>query len=776
MEMENAGRLAALENAVREKTGDRRFWILGRCVFYALGGFTLSLARVHGDGAPFGVAFTACAGPGLTGVCSLLGASLGYLTGGGLEWGVRYVAAAVLVYTVAFLFHELSISRTAFFMPAAAGAVMALTGFLGSFRLLGGTMPLPAALFLETALAFGGSYFFREALGGGLRASESAEVRHGVSAMVLAACFLIALSRLVVFHTVSLGRVAALLLVMASAMKGGMLTGAAVGTVLGLAMDVSAPGAPFYTMAYALAGLFSGVFGRHGRLVFLLAFILAGALAVVCAWNTEIYLSALFETFCASVIFLILPAAWLSRTGLLLERMEKGSGENGLRRYAARRVRQLSEAYGEVYHIVQQTVEEQENDENIARVFDRAADAVCVKCKNKNRCWNAEYLDTLSAMNDATNAMREKGSLAEEDLPAHFRESCTGLAGFVTAVNGELRARRYRRQLRERLGESRAAAWGQYREIAQLLGGVADELGSRSASDPAAERRVGRYLRALEVDADCAVFRDGSGRVHVQLESGRLTPLLREEDYLERLSQAVGVRLCQPEALREGSSRLVLLEAEPLAVSVGIAALKKRGESVSGDRGSYFKTDAGVLCVLLSDGMGAGAQAAADSAKTVAILEKFLRSGVDPAVAMQILNSVMLLRGADDWGCATVDLMCVDLFSGETSFYKYGAAPSFVRSGRSIRRIEGETLAAGLSSGDGAAPDMVKMRLKPGSLALVASDGVLADREDGWLRELLSEEQTDMKQLARTVLRAAEKRYGASDDMTVLTVRVVERA
>ena len=110
---------------------------------------------------------------------------------------------------------------------------------------------------------------------------------------------------------------------------------------------------------------------------------------------------------------------------------------------------------------------------------------------------------------------------------------------------------------------------------------------------------------------------------------------------------------------------MTLLEAEPLAVSVGIAALKKRGEKVSGDRGSYFKTDSGVLCVILSDGMGTGSEAAKESAEIVGILEKFLRSGADPAVAMKLLNSVMLLRGGDDsWGYATVDLMCVDLFSG----------------------------------------------------------------------------------------------------------------
>ena len=123
-----------------------------------------------------------------------------------------------------------------------------------------------------------------------------------------------------------------------------------------------------------------------------------------------------------------------------------------------------------------------------------------------------------------------------------------------------------------------------------------------------------------------------------------------------------------------------------------------------------------------------------------------------------------------------MDLMCVDLFSGETCFYKYGAAPSFVKSGKHIKRIKGESLAAGLSTAEGSAPDIVRMRLKPGSLAVVASDGVLADEEDdAWIRELLGMEQTDMKALARSVLREAEERYGASDDMTVLTIRVEER-
>ena len=68
------------------------------------------------------------------------------------------------------------------------------------------------------------------------------------------------------------------------------------------------------------------------------------------------------------------------------------------------------------------------------------------------------------------------------------------------------------------------------------------------------------------------------------------------------------------------------------------------------------------------------------------------------------------------------------------------------------------------------------MRLHPGNIALIASDGVLAESNDSWIRKLLSDADTDnMKLLARETLKIALKQYGASDDMTVLAVRVEKR-
>ncbi len=484
--------------------------------------------------------------------------------------------------------------------------------------------------------------------------------------------------------------------------------------------------------------------------------------------------NALFEVFSAAVIFMMVPPAVMTRLGLLVQPIPTGAGESGLRRYAARRVEGIASAYSDLCDIVRRNVEPV-NDNDIAKVFDRAADVSCVKCKKKNECWNKNYIDTLDALNSASAVMTERGRLEEGDLPERFKAVCVKLPEFLAAVNGELRAAAYRKQYRSRLEESRAAAWGQYEDFCGILGDISRELGSMNGADPLAERRLVRYLRSQDIEADAAVFRDAGGRLRAVLESGRLRPLVDDPVYLDKLSNVLGVRLCRPKTGGEG--KLVLLEAEPLAVSVGIAAMKKKGENVNGDRGTYFKTDSGILCVILSDGMGAGRDAAKESIEAIAILERFLRSGVDPAAAMKILNSVMLLRNGEEWGFATVDLMCIDLFSGEAGFYKYGAAPSYVKTGKNVRRISGESLAAGLMTGEGASPDVVRMRLKAGSLAVIASDGVIADGNDGWLRDMMKGAvDKDTKTLAREVLRRAADEYGNTDDMTVLAVRVDARA
>lgn len=748
-----------------------------KCAGYFALGLATGAGQLFSGSGPFGAAMTAAAGSGLMGLCCLIGVMTGYTLSTGVYYALRYITTSLMVFTVGFMAKSQPWREHRVFMPAVASAVTALTGVLyDGLTVVVSGIPVYMRLFLEVVLAGGCAYLFGFVSRPEKQNSSAAEMRRAVSVAVLCACALMGLGGLELFGVLSIGRFGAVLAVMAAGFCGGPMAGCAAGTAIGLGMDLAQWGSLFYAAAWSLAGLFAGALYRYGRLTFAAAFCAANAVAVLLAWDGGAHIPALYECFAASVMLMLLPQAALTPVGALL-RVGRGYGEISFRRYQADRLDKLAEGFRRLYETAaegEEMPEKRRIRSEAAAAFDRTADAVCKTCAEKERCWKKEYADTVRELGSMAEGLARRGTAAVSDLPVPFRQKCISPEAFVSVLNGEMRGLMYRRQYTARLREGRAAAYGQFLDMAEVMADCARQLSGVAGPDAAAERRLIRFCKNRDMEASCSAFRDGRGRLHAAIEGAGVENIGEESDYLERLSAAVGVRLCRISPGEKG--RMILRQAEPLAVSVGIANMKKEGESVSGDRGTYFKTDGGILCVILSDGMGTGEAAAGESTRAVAILEALLRAGMEPASAMRLLNSAAMLRNGDAWGYATVDLCCIDLFTGETCFYKYGAAPSYVKNGRNIRRVRGASLAAGMLAGMDASPDIVRLKLRPGNVALIASDGVLAENDDRWLREILAgSDGEEVKSVARRTLRAACARFGSADDMTALAIRVEAR-
>jgi stage II sporulation protein E len=174
--------------------------------------------------------------------------------------------------------------------------------------------------------------------------------------------------------------------------------------------------------------------------------------------------------------------------------------------------------------------------------------------------------------------------------------------------------------------------------------------------------------------------------------------------------------------------------------------------------------------------MGTGEDAARCSESAIRVLERFLRAGVPPETAMRMLNDLMLLKNETDTVSATVDLMCVDLFYGDTRMYKFGAAPSYIRRGNTVKRLSCHSLSTGLGFVSGESPDYVRMRLAPGTFAVIVSDGVAAGDDDDWLRMLIAA-YTGVSpcELAKRILCAANTRTDSDDDKTALVIYIENR-
>ena len=199
----------------------------------------------------------------------------------------------------------------------------------------------------------------------------------------------------------------------------------------------------------------------------------------------------------------------------------------------------------------------------------------------------------------------------------------------------------------------------------------------------------------------------------------------------------------------------------------GTALRPKRGESVCGDTALSFRTENGLWCLLLADGMGSGQEAKEESSLTCRLLRQFLEAGIRPESALRTLNSAMALRGEVTGSFTTMDLCMFNALSGDAAFYKYGAAPSYLKKGSVVRRITGISLPVGLRD-TGTEPDVTHVHLDPGSFAVMISDGVADPSQDQWLQSLLAGWESDEPQeLAKAIMTESIRRQSSLDDRGV---------
>jgi stage II sporulation protein E len=721
--------------------------------------------------APFGVALVAASGSGLCGGAALLGACFGALSMLGFAQGLRHISAAILTFAAAFAFYDVKLLHRPWAAPLLAGGI---NGFAWAVVLSqSGWTPTALVHFvLEFLLLVLSAWCYRTVLAP-VRAKREDRLltpARRTALLVLLTTLLLSLVPLTLHRDLSVGRCLAAFAVLSAAWQGGTAAGAVAGVALGAAMDLSADGILLYTLAYALAGLAAGLCRGKRRMTAAFTYTLTNAAAVLWTWDRGLPISILYEAPLAALLFLLVPERVMRRLGVWLAPELSGPSDLQAQKLVQQKLEATAQAFRTLSESIRAAFRPPRNDNDVATVFDRAAGRVCRGCALRDRCWKQDYAATFNALNDATPAMVDRGRAEAGDFPRHFSSRCLHLPAFLTAVNEELTALFYRRQYNARVQESRAAVCRQYVQLSDLLSTAAAEVSRELTPDPVGDRRLRQKAAELGLEVRTAVFRDGRSLLRVEAEGAGCAALGRPGRVAE-LSQLLGVPL---RVERSGPDSLSLLQQEPLMAVAGVAAQKKSGETVSGDAGSYFKRADGSLYVLLCDGMGSGSEANRESSLAVRLLEQFLQAGIQARQALATLASALALRGEESGGFTTVDLLQVDLFTGEGELFKLGAAPTYLKKGERVHRLTGSSLPAGLNTGDTAAFDHFPLRLAPGDTVLMVSDGVCGTGDDSWIREKLAQfDGVSPKDLARELITQSPQE--ATDDRTALVVRIESR-
>lgn len=726
----------------------------------------LSQGLVLDSHSPFSLGFIAASGSGPGGFAALCGGLTGYLVGMNASTALRYAAAAILIYAVEFAFFDLPIYRKQWFMAACSSAITGVTGFV--YLSGSGWDPTAVINFGSEVLLVGVSCLFFQSLSGELSRPDRG------SLLFLASAITICFTRL---HPLAGCTLAALATILTT--RAGAGASAATGGAMGLAVGLTAGGNPLLGAVLAFSGaLTGGPSAKQGRLATVLLF--SGCSLLTTAW-VHGGMQVVEATLLAAVLYSVLPEK-------LLRQVDSYTCRPGTpppivsvksRPPAASQVQfQLEEqatAFRSLYEHIHESVLRGEPPESSAVIFDRVSERVCASCSHYPLCWRRDHVATCQALTQALGAMLDRGHGELRDFPDQFRNRCMRLDQFLQAANEELYRFWNRQQYRARLKNNRLAVCRQYAQLAALLDSAAAKLGEEQESDPSGAAAAERALSKLGLEVQCDLRLDPRGRRTLELRGRGLAPLNSEKGS-QLLSQALGVRMEPTDVFRvRQGHRMVFRQCPPLSATVAVAARQKEQGQPNGDNGLWFRDDNGVLWVVLCDGMGSGEGAAGESKLLLTLLKDFLHAGVDPTASLATLTGALSLRGELNGGFTTVDLLRIDLFSGNTELFKLGGAPTYFRRGGTVSRLTGSALPAGLELDRESAPDISRFRLAAEDFILLVTDGVTDGGADEWLRTMIAQYHGESpRELAQSILSSPG--VGREDDRTVVAVRLSNRA
>jgi stage II sporulation protein E len=241
------------------------------------------------------------------------------------------------------------------------------------------------------------------------------------------------------------------------------------------------------------------------------------------------------------------------------------------------------------------------------------------------------------------------------------------------------------------------------------------------------------------------------------------------------LGEMCALELGQPVFEVEDKVSIMSLQAKKKIAVEGAQNNVSADGGVSGDSINLFSNKQDYFYALISDGMGAGKEAALTSGLCSVFLEKMLRAGNRAWTSLRMLNNMIRSRGEDSVRecSSTIDLMELDLMTAEASFIKSGAAPSFVIRGSVVHRIQAGTAPIGIIQALDAQATPFSLRV--GDTVVMISDGILQnDEECEWISDYLSQAGglSPDEIVYRICLQASS--FDTHDDCSAVALRIVE--
>lgn len=413
-----------------------------------------------------------------------------------------------------------------------------------------------------------------------------------------------------------------------------------------------------------------------------------------------------------------------------------------------------------------------------------AAAVVCGECSRCNLYSNGQKEDSYY-LYYLLRSFEQKGRIETEDMPRLFNETCRRKEEYMGQLNRNLGRATMNLTWKNRFLESRDAVIVQFRELASILEEFSGQMEQASDITENWEEAVKYIFRRhhIKVENMLVLEYDNEQKeafLTVRSLNGRC---MTAKDASELMGRAMGnkkwsVSRDSKNIITRNAGTFRFVEDGKYRMLHGVAKTTKVGELVSGDNFTFNEKLPRMVIMSLADGMGSGPMACEDSMKVIELTEQLLETGFSARAALKLVNTVLLLAGPEQ-NPTTLDLCCVDLYTGVLEAMKLGAVATFIIGRHGVELLQAGDVPMGIVST--VEPLLLSRKLWDNDRVVMVSDGILEslpgeDKEQTMLEYLEGMQAANPQEMADEILQfAGTFAEEAGDDMTVMVGGIFER-
>lgn len=743
---------------------------------YFLCGFIITRGALMGELAPFGASYTAAV-PKKQLVWAMSGTVLGYIVLNPRN-SFRYIAIVAAIGCMRWMLNDIKkISQSRLFACLAAFIPVAVTGAVLSFT-SSSTTQLTQTI-IEACLAGAAAFFLKQTteMYYSKRTIKTFSQQE-MASLVMTGCIMILSLGSISIENVSIGRIAAVLIILLCSRYGSVTGGSISGIATGSVFSLSSSAMTFLCGGYSFGGLMAGLFSGVGKAACAIAFTICSTTMSFASGDNSLIIALFIETVIASTIFMLLPKEVGNFVSAVFLPEESAKSNEALKHNVVMRLDFASKAMEGVSDCVNKVSDKLKKlySPTMDWVYNNVCSEVCSNCGLKVYCWDKQKEITKDDFSRLTGVLKNEGKVSCDAIDVLFTKKCCKQQEIANSVNYNYNEYLSCQAAQRRVTGVRSVVAGQFAGLSTILKDMSNEFDNYVTYDTDSSQRVEEFLKYSGlVPVECSCVLDKNGRMSVDIELARnYKDKLRKSVLTNEISKCCGRRFDAPCISELGNRiRIAFNEMPYFDVEIGSAQHICNNGKLCGDSLNYFNNSFGSMVAIVSDGMGTGGRAAVDGNMAVSIMTKLCKAGLSYDCALQVANAALMVKSEDE-SMATLDVADINLFTGKLTLMKAGAPLTYIKKSGHIIKKQAESLPVGILNDIKFSKDTVG--LSSGDWVVMISDGAL-EKDDLWLESLIKTwNNAGADELAQKIVQEAANRRNdrQDDDITAVAIKLID--